>query len=82
MNTSYNNSDLINMKLFNIFVENKTYIIKIGETFDKMNLVIESKDSLSNFIYKIKLNYDDFQKLSKSFKICDTLDDINETLNF
>ena len=46
-----------------------------------MNLVIESKDSLSNFIYKIKLNYDDFQKLSKSFKICDTLDDINETLS-
>ena len=81
MNTSYNNSDLINMKLFNIYVENKTYIIKIGETFDKMNLVIESKDSLSNFIYKIKLNYDDFQKLSKSFKICDTLDDINETLS-
>ena len=77
--------NLINIKIYKMNVPqlkgNLVFIIKLGLTSDKINLVIEGKENSSNFIYKIKLNYNDFQSLSKSFKICDTLDEIHEKIS-
>ena len=65
--------------LFESF-ENKTFTIKISKT--KSNIFIIANEVFSpNITYQIELSFNDFQRLSKGFKMCDTLEEIFEVLN-
>ena len=56
--------------LFESF-ENKTFTIKISKT--ESNIFIIANEVFSpNITYQIELSFNDFQRLSKGFKMCDT----------
>ena len=59
--------------------ENKKYSIRINKT--KLNILIEANQiHASNTSYQIELNFNDFQQISKGFKMCDTLDEIYDVI--
>ena len=73
-----------NMKEYNISdsEEKENYLIKLGEKKNKESIIIQAhqKDQLVNYFFQTEKNLDDFQKLSKGFKMCETLDEIYEVI--
>ena len=62
--------------------EKENYMIKLGEKKNKESIIIQAhqKDQLVNYFYQTEKNLDDFQSLSKGFKMCDTLDEIYDVI--
>ena len=80
----YNDDNLINIKEFFFQEENQNevYYIKLGLTNNKSNLIIKSykKDNYQNNCFQLQLNYNEFLTISKGFKMCESLEEINEIL--
>ena len=57
-------------------------MIKLGEQKNKESIIIQAheKDQLVNYYFQIEKNFEDFQSLSKGFKMCDTLDEVYEEI--
>ena len=55
------------------------YNVKIAES-NKKSLIFQvfTKDHLSNYCYQVDYSLEDFQKLSKGFKMCESIDEILE----
>ena len=74
--------NLINIREFSLREENQNeiYLIKSGLTKNKTNLIIDAypKDNFLNYFYHIELNFNEFQNLSKGFKMCESLEEIYE----
>lgn len=62
--------------------EKENYTIKIGEQKNKESIIFQAhqKDQLVNYFFQTEKNLNDFQSLSKGFKMCDTLDEIYEVI--
>ena len=58
------------------------YLIKLGEKNNKESIIIQvhQKEHIINYFYQTEKNLDDFQNLSKGFKMCETLDEIYEVI--
>lgn len=56
------------------------YNVKIAESQNKKSLTFQvfTKDHLSNYCYQVDYSLEDFQKLSKGFKMCESIDEILE----
>ena len=56
------------------------YNVKIAESQNKKSLIFQvfTKDHLSNYCYQVDYSLEDFQKLSKGFKMCESIDEILE----
>lgn len=72
-----------NIKEYNILEseEKENYIIKLGKK-NKENIIIQAhqKNHLVNYFFETEKNFNDFQSLSKGFKMCDSLDEIYEAI--
>ena len=62
--------------------EKGNYTVKFGEFKDKKSLLFQvfQKDILTNFFYQAEFTLDDFQKISKGFKICESVGEILELM--
>ena len=62
--------------------ENENYLIKFGKSKNKNYLIFQAlqKDTLINFFHQTEKNLNDFQNLSKGFKMCDSIDEIYEVI--
>ena len=73
-----------NIKEYNTldYEEKENYLMKLGEQKNKESLIIQAhqKDQLVNYFYQTEKNFEDFQSLSKGFKMCDTIDEIYEVI--
>ena len=60
------------------------YSVKFGIAQNKNSLLFQvfPKDQLENFCYHADYTFDDFQKLSKGFKMCESIDEILEIMKF
>lgn len=58
------------------------YSVKFGISQNKNSLLFQvfPKDQLENFCYHADYTFDDFQKLSKGFKMCESIDEILEIM--
>ena len=70
-----NYSKYIFSKKINILINNQNYILKIGKDPEGKNMAIflESSDSFSNKIYKSDFSLLSLTKISKYFKIFESL---------
>ena len=75
-NEEINNLELKEKKEFQIEFKNIIYDIILSKTMNNENIVIQcyQKDNKYN-IYETILNFDDLIKLSKAFKVCESIDD-------
>ena len=73
--------ELKDKKEFQIEFKNLIYEIILCKTTDNLNIVIQCYQKDKNYnIFESKLNFDDLVKLSKSFKICESIDDAYKIL--
>ena len=62
--------------------ENENYLIKFGENNNKKIFIqAYQKDHVSNYYYQSEYTIDDFQNMSKGFKMCDNINEILEIMN-
>ena len=71
------NIELIEKKEFQIDFKNTKYDIILSKTIDKQFLVLQcyERDNKYN-ILEARLTFDDLIKINKSFKICESIDDV------
>ena len=76
-------SKYIFSKKINILINNQNYILKIGKDIEGKNISIflESSDSFSTKIYKSDFSLLSLYKISKYFKIFESLEEIIDFLN-
>ena len=70
------NIELKDKKEFEIEFKSIIYDIILSKTLDNENIVIQCYQRDKNYnIFETVLNFDDIMKLSKAFKICESIDD-------
>ena len=70
------NLELIEIKKFELIYKNIIYDTNLCKTINKKCLVIQSYQRNNKYnMYEAFLKYDDLIKLSKAFKICESIDD-------
>ena len=60
--------------------ENEIYYIKMGETKNKLLIKVYPKEKIKNCFYQLTYDLDDFQKIAKGFKMCETLKEVYAVL--
>ena len=78
--TTENDFSLSSKKEFKLFDEKTEYIIEIGKesSSEKLGLKLKEQSSSNNFYYSLFLNLEELQKINKSFRYFDT---INEAIS-
>ena len=63
-------------------LDGESYLIKVGKTEqgNEIKIFIDSEDNCSKEYFSINLNYENFYNLGKSFRQCDTLEEILTSL--
>ena len=78
--TPENNFSLSSKKEFKLFHEKNEYIIEIGKSSnsEKLGLKLKEQSSSNNFYYSLFLNIEELQRINKSFRY---FDNINEAIS-
>ena len=78
--TTENNFSLSSKKEFKLFDEKTEYIIEIGKSSnsEKLGLKLKEQSSSNNFYYSLFLNIEKLQRINKSFRY---FDNINEAIS-
>ena len=77
--------DLIDKELFQVELlanDDEKFMLKIGKKNNNIVFLADEKYNLTPIYYSATLEYEDFLSLSKSFKLCDNMENIEKTLSY
>ena len=71
------------IKEYHINYLNKNYLVKLGKLnkSEKIVVILEETDIIKNYLYKSEFSLDDLKRLSKLFRIFDSIDEAYNDIN-